>query len=502
MKHSTRFLAVLLALALLTALLPVAGAAYDGDRMDQAELRELLNSVELHPQKTNYPVVDALLENLTAQFTGDNYDRLKAAYDWATMNITYSWWPYTQDFAPAYDCFWPQMDMPYGMEGLQETMPRELVNRAYFAMTEQLGVCYDYAAVFTVLARYMGFECFLHTGIFIFESMPGQGHHGWAALLVDGHYYIFDPQRDYRLCGNATRPDNYYYFGIDEAHAWRYNDEEASAARDAQFMPVTQTPVLEYVAVHTVNSGSGWWISGEGRYDVGQTVTVSTGSSAVFLGWYDENGALLTKEHSFSFEATVPTTLYAVYYGQFYRDVPKGSWFSYDVNEAFSRGIATATAPFTFAPDDLLSRAMALTFLARAVQTEPAAKAAPFEDLQANAWYEDSVNWAYAEGIVNGVSETVFAPDAAVTRQEFLTMLMRYLRAEGYELKEGALSYADAGLIDAYALQSLAEADALGLLRGYEDGTVRPQSTLTRAEGVTLVMRLVYLLETNALVKK
>ena len=81
-------------------------------------------------------------------------------------------------------------------------------------------------------------------------------------------------------------------------------------------------------------------------------------------------------------------------------------------------------------------------------------------------------------------------------------MLMRYLRAEGYELKEGALSYADAGLIDAYALQSLAEADALGLLRGYEDGTVRPQSTLTRAEGVTLVMRLVYLLETNALVKK
>ena len=80
--------------------------------LKNAELRELLNSVELHPQKTNYPVVDALLENLTAQFTGDNYDRLKAAYDWATMNITYSWWPYTQDFAPAYDCFWPQMDMP------------------------------------------------------------------------------------------------------------------------------------------------------------------------------------------------------------------------------------------------------------------------------------------------------------------------------------------------------------------------------------------------------
>ena len=63
MKHSARFLAVLLALALLAALLPVAGAAYDGDRMDQTELRELLNSVELHPQKTNYTVVDALLEN-------------------------------------------------------------------------------------------------------------------------------------------------------------------------------------------------------------------------------------------------------------------------------------------------------------------------------------------------------------------------------------------------------------------------------------------------------
>ena len=114
-------------------------------------------------------------------------------------------------------------------------MPYEVVNRAYYALTERKGVCYDYAALFAVIARYIGFESFVRTGEFIFETMFGTGHHGWTSIYIDGREYVFDPQRDYRICFDATQPDKFYYFGVDEEHAWRYNPEECNDARDASF---------------------------------------------------------------------------------------------------------------------------------------------------------------------------------------------------------------------------------------------------------------------------
>ena len=92
-----------------------------------------------------------------------------------------------------------------------------------------------YAALFAVIARYIGFESFVRTGEFIFETMFGTGHHGWTSIYIDGKEYVFDPQRDYRICFDATQPDKFYYFGVDEEHAWRYNPEECNDARDAGF---------------------------------------------------------------------------------------------------------------------------------------------------------------------------------------------------------------------------------------------------------------------------
>lgn len=234
MRKMRSILALLLVAVLLAAALPFASAATP-DCMDEDELRTLLNRVELRPQKTHYARMDALLERLTAPYDGlDNYDRLREAYDWVVMNVEYSWEPYSQDWAPAYDCF----DVDCGLEldaGAAETMPYEVVNRAYYALTERKGVCYDYAALFAVIARYIGFESFVRTGEFIFETMFGTGHHGWTSIFIDGREYVFDPQRDYRICFDATQPDKFYYFGVDEEHAWRYNPEECNDARDAGF---------------------------------------------------------------------------------------------------------------------------------------------------------------------------------------------------------------------------------------------------------------------------
>ena len=76
-------------------------------------------------------------------------------------------------------------------------------------------------------------------------------------------------------------------------------------------------------------------------------------------------------------------------------------------------------------------------------------------------------------------------------------MLMRYAAFCGKIPEETELPYTDLGSVSAFALTAMRQAQAIGLIGGYRDGTFRPQNSLTRAEGVTMLMRLVRWLETK-----
>jgi hypothetical protein len=88
-------------------------------------------------------------------------------------------------------------------------------------------------------------------------------------------------------------------------------------------------------------------------------------------------------------------------------------------------------------------------------------------------------------GVVNGMGDGTFAPDAPVTREQYITMMCRLLGAT----EEAELPYSDADTISPYAVTFVRQAQAMGLLTGYEDGTLRPQTELNRAEAVTLLVR-------------
>lgn len=128
-----RLSALFLVFILLLSLLPV-GVSAAGDSIEPESLQALLNRVELHPQKRGYAELDALLEEILSPYwNSDTYTKLKAAYDWTVTEIEYSWAPYSQNWAPAYDCFVPQHELTYP-EGLQEVVPYEVANRTYHAL--------------------------------------------------------------------------------------------------------------------------------------------------------------------------------------------------------------------------------------------------------------------------------------------------------------------------------------------------------------------------------
>lgn len=176
-----------------------------------------------------------------------------------------------------------------------------------------------------------------------------------------------------------------------------------------------------------------------------------------------------------------------------YTDVKTGDWYFDAVRFVSEEKLFSGMTANEFAPGVSLSRAMLVTVLFR-YEGEPAAAAAAFTDVPADVWYAKAVAWAAANGIVKGVTETEFAPDAPISREQLATLIYRYANYKKYAAKDGGeLNFTDANRVSAYAVPALSWATANGVVTGRDDGSVDPQGGATRAETAIVMMRLLAL---------
>ena len=141
----------------------------------------------------------------------------------------------------------------------------------------------------------------------------------------------------------------------------------------------------------------------------------------------------------------------------------------------------------TFAPDGVLTRAMFVTVLHRFAGTPKAAAKAVFADVADGVWYADSVAWACENGIVKGVSETEFAPDAFVTREQMALILSRYAAKDTDESKETAFD--DIATLSEESRAAIEWAFAAGILNGMTETTFAPSENATRAQAAAIFVR-------------
>ena len=172
-------------------------------------------------------------------------------------------------------------------------------------------------------------------------------------------------------------------------------------------------------------------------------------------------------------------------------DVTEGDWFYDAVRYAYETGLMDGVGDSLFAPNSETTRAQLVTILYRLEGEPEVSGTSGFTDVEAGTWYTDAVAWAAANGIVNGVSETEFAPGKDITREQLATILFRYAEAKGYDVSARAdlSAYTDADQIQSYAAESVAWAVAEGLIQGFEDNTLRPAGNATRAQIATILMR-------------
>ena len=149
----------------------------------------------------------------------------------------------------------------------------------------------------------------------------------------------------------------------------------------------------------------------------------------------------------------------------------------------------TGVSDTAFAPEATTTRAIIVSMLARMENVTSAADAG-FTDVAADDWYATAVNWAAANGIVNGISDDTFAPNDPITREQLAAMLMNYAQWKGQDTSARAdlSGYSDAP--STWASEAVQWAVAEGLLAGVTDDELQPQGQATRAQVAAIIQRV------------
>ncbi|PKM71803.1 MAG: hypothetical protein CVU91_12410 [Firmicutes bacterium HGW-Firmicutes-16] len=169
-----------------------------------------------------------------------------------------------------------------------------------------------------------------------------------------------------------------------------------------------------------------------------------------------------------------------------------GKWYAAVVTEMASRKVISGIGENMFAGERAITRAEFAAIIVRALGL-PTTGTSAFTDVAISAWYNGAVGTAFEYGIVSGVGNNKFNPDANITRQDAMVMVTRAAKLCGMDTTDGGAmglaGFEDATKISSWAYDSAAFNVKNGLIKG-DNGKISPSAAITRAETATVVLRL------------
>lgn len=170
-------------------------------------------------------------------------------------------------------------------------------------------------------------------------------------------------------------------------------------------------------------------------------------------------------------------------------DVAPNAWYKDAVQYAYAGGLMTGVSANEFAPDATTTRGMIVSMLARLEGVE-SANDAGFADVS-DEWYATAVNWAASVGVVNGYEDGTFRPNDAITREQLAAILMNYAAYKGQDVSARASldAYSDAENVSTWATDTMSWAVAEGYITGMTADTLQPQGSATRAQVAAILER-------------
>lgn len=278
-----------------------------------------------------------------------------------------------------------------------------------------------------------------------------------------------------------------------------------------------QWDINKYTVSFSTNGGSAVTAQTVEYNKTATEPTKPTKAGYVFMGWYTDSA--LKNEYDFSTAVTGNITLYAKWYklfinthkceyqcevcmgcmdpncteivcrykcpGEPFADVADNEWYTKAIEYVYLNALMDGITDTMFYPDKNVSRAMVVQVLYN-LEGKPAVNSASlYTDVDSSEWYADAVAWASMKGIVEGYNGK-FNPEKDVTREQLATILWRYAKYKGWDVRAGEntniLSYVDVSSISEYAVTSMKWAVGEGVIGGLPDSKLGPRNGATRAQ--------------------
>lgn len=167
------------------------------------------------------------------------------------------------------------------------------------------------------------------------------------------------------------------------------------------------------------------------------------------------------------------------------------AWYTEAVHYVYENGLMAGTGATTFDPEMKLTRAMTAQILYNLEGKPQVTEDATFTDMDvAPTWSLDAIAWAQDTGVVAGMGNNLFDPNANVTREQFAQMMYNYASYKKLDLTAtGDLTqFPDGDQVSNWAETALSWANGKGLINGHaESGLLDPQGNTTRAQAASII---------------
>ena len=177
-------------------------------------------------------------------------------------------------------------------------------------------------------------------------------------------------------------------------------------------------------------------------------------------------------------------------------DVEQGRWSAQYIYDLVEKGICDGIGDNKFNPEGNIERCAFAKILAEASGDDLTRYegTSNFADCR-GSWAETYINWAYANGIVTGRTDTTFDPYGEISRQEMAAMIYRYAEYKGIELPETneLITFDDEEQIADYAAEAVDAMQKAGIINGMDNNEFQPQGTATREQAAKMISVLLSL---------
>lgn len=266
----------------------------------------------------------------------------------------------------------------------------------------------------------------------------------------------------------------------------------------------TTTPTSYGITVSTAENGTVKSSNSSAAKDATVTITVTPGEGYVLdtltVTDKDNNTVALTKvsdtQYTFKMPASAVTVKATFKKDEGtqpavlpFNDVSESEWFYEAVKYVYDNGMMNGVSDTSFAPYSNLTRGMIAQVLYN-LEGKPAVSGSAYTDVAADQWYNDAVNWAAQKGIVTGYGDGTFGPMDNITREQMAAILYRYAQYKGYDVsaKGDLTAFTDGNTVSDWAKDAMSWAVGTALFNGKGDGILDPTTTATRAEVAKILM--------------